>query len=83
MQGHSREEIAAADPFEGRGVFLEAPGAKSAEMLAQVTACAGSPVPAIAWDGIGAWIDLGSTELDVKELRRKWAREPAPLVIPS
>jgi hypothetical protein len=61
MQDHTREEMAAEDPYEGRGTFLPAPGATGAEMLARLREVTGEILPALAWEGIGVWADLGSS----------------------
>lgn len=72
MQEFSREEMAAADPFAGRGVFLAAPGASSAEMLERLASCLGATVPAAAWDGIGVWADPGSSGMNAAHVRDQW-----------
>lgn len=68
----SREEMAAEDPYEGRGVFLEAPGMKGGEMLARLAGCLGQVVPAVAWDDIGVWTDPGSGGMTVVAVRERW-----------
>jgi hypothetical protein len=73
MQEFSREEMAAADPFEGRGVFLAAPGAKSAEMLERLFSCVSATVPAVAWDDIGVWADHGSSGMNAASIRDRWS----------
>lgn len=72
MQENSREEMIRADPFAGRGVFLEAPGATTAQMLARVTACAGAAVPAVAWGDVGVWVDPGSNGMNAATFRERW-----------
>lgn len=72
MQEASREEMAAADPFEGRGVFLPAPGSSSGQMLARLAACLGSVVPAAAWDGLGVWADPGSSGMNAADVCDLW-----------
>lgn len=69
---HSREEMAAADPYEGRGVFLAAPGVKGGEMLARLSESLGQAVPAVAWDGIGVWTDPGSSGMTAVAIRERW-----------
>jgi hypothetical protein len=72
MQAVSREEMVRADPFGGRGVFLEALGKTTAQMLARVTACAGAAVPAVAWGDAGVWVDPGSSGMDAVAFRERW-----------
>jgi hypothetical protein len=69
---HSREEMAASDPYGGRGVFLAAPGVAGDEMITLLAARMGAVVPAVAWDGIGAWVDPGSTGTDPDLIRERW-----------
>lgn len=72
MQEVPREEMAAADPFEGRGVFLPAPGVKSQEALSRLATCLDAVVPAVAWDGIGVWMDPGSSGMNAAIVRDRW-----------
>lgn len=72
MEEVPRERAAAADPFEGRGVFLEAPGDEAGEMLARLEFCLGKTVPAVAWGEIGVWVDLGSNGMDSAIVRDRW-----------
>jgi hypothetical protein len=72
MQEIPREEIAACDPYGGSGLFLEAPGLEPAEILARLEERLGVTVPAVAWGGIGAWIDPGSSGTNVADLRDLW-----------
>jgi hypothetical protein len=72
MQESSREEMAAADPFEGRGVFLASPGSGKAEMLARLATLLDATVPAVAWDAIGVWVDPGSIGIDTVALLGRW-----------
>jgi hypothetical protein len=72
MQELTREEMAAADPFGGHGVFLEAPGDGSQAMLARLAACLGATVPAVAWDDIGIWVDPGSSGMSAVSIRDRW-----------
>lgn len=72
MQQLTREETAAADPFGGQGVFLAAPGTGSGEILGRLAGCLGTTVPAVAWDGIGAWVDPGSTGMSAELVQRLW-----------
>lgn len=72
MQEVSREEMAAADPFGGRGVFLAAPGLSPGEMLARLERCLGAVLPAVAWGGIGVWTEPGSSGIDAVAVRDRW-----------
>lgn len=72
MQELSREETAAADPYDGRGVFLAAPAKTSGQILKELAERLGMTVPAIAWDGIGAWVDPGSTGMSAVIVRDLW-----------
>lgn len=71
----SREEMAAQDPYEGRGVFLAAPGVSGPEMLRRLAVASGAILPAIAWDGIGAWADPGSSTDGGAALLAAWQEE--------
>lgn len=53
------EELAAADPFSGAGVFLALPGATAPEILKALESAFGAVVPAVACPGKGAWVDSG------------------------
>lgn len=72
MQALTREEMAAADPFGGRGIFLEAPGAGTAEMIERLASCLGVTVPAVAWGAIGIWADPGSSGMNAASIRDRW-----------
>jgi hypothetical protein len=72
MEAVTREQMAAADPYEGRGVFLGAPGMKSSEIVEALAARMGMIVPAVAWDGIGAWVDPGSCGMSAGLIRDRW-----------
>ena len=72
MDSFSREEMAAEDPFEGRGVFLAAPGIPGADIITALSEALGVTVPAVAWDGIGAWIDPGSTGMSTELVQCRW-----------
>lgn len=73
MQAHSREEMAAADPYGGRGVFLPAPGESSGTILLRLGERMGAVVPAVAWDGIGAWVDQGSCGMSAAIICDRWS----------
>jgi hypothetical protein len=45
-----------ADPFGGHGLFL-AMDAPAAEILAALEEAAGAVIPAVAFEGLGAWVD--------------------------
>lgn len=72
MQESSREEIASCDPYEGRGVFLGAPGKGREEITGMLASRLGMIVPAVTWDDIGAWVDPGSTGISAELIRDRW-----------
>jgi hypothetical protein len=72
MQELTREEMAASDPYEGRGVFLPAPGMGAQSIVDALEGRLGMIVPAIAWDGIGAWVDPGSTGMSAALILDRW-----------
>jgi hypothetical protein len=72
MEEVPREEMAAADPFGGRGVFLSAPGMSSDEIIKALAERTGKIIPAAAWDCIGAWVDPGSTGMSSAHVRDLW-----------
>jgi hypothetical protein len=72
MEEIPREQMAATDPFGGRGVFLSAPGMNRDEITGALAGRLGMTVPAVAWDGIGAWVDPGSTEMSAELIRDRW-----------
>lgn len=72
-----RDVIASADPYLGRGVFLAAPGMECEEITGKLAERLGMTVPAVAWDGIGAWVDLGGVPgMDAQELESRWGATP-------
>lgn len=74
MEQLRREEIASADPYMGRGVFLVAPGMDCDAITGQLTERLGMIVPAVSWNGIGAWVDLGGVPgMSAQELERRWS----------
>jgi hypothetical protein len=69
-----REEIASADPYMGRGVFLAAPGTDLDAITGKLAERLGMIVPAVTWDGIGAWVDLGGVPgMTAQELESRWS----------
>jgi hypothetical protein len=68
----SRQEMAAADPYQGRGVFLGAPGRSRDEIVEELASRLGMIAPAVTWDGIGAWVDPGSTGMSAGLIRERW-----------
>jgi hypothetical protein len=46
-----------SDPFGGHGIFL-AMDAPAAEILAALEEAAGTTIPAVAFEGSGAWLDV-------------------------
>jgi len=72
-----REDIASADPYLGRGVFLAAPGAGCEEITGRLAGLLGMTVPAVAWSGIGAWVDIGGVPgMSAQELESRWSAVP-------
>jgi hypothetical protein len=67
-----RDQVAATDPYEGRGVFLSAPGMSCEEITGALAERMGATVPAVAWGGIGAWVDQGSTGISAELIRERW-----------
>ena len=72
MEQLSREVVAATDPYLGRGVFLAAPGMERDKITGALAERLGTVVPAFAWDGIGAWVDPGSTGMSAELIRDLW-----------
>jgi hypothetical protein len=72
MESLSREEMAAEDPFGGRGVFLTAAGMTGTEMLGRLASVTGISLPAVAWEGIGLWADPGSSRAVTSALLGGW-----------
>jgi hypothetical protein len=60
MEVSTADQVAAQDPFGGRGLFLPM-DAGGEEILGAVQETFGS-VPAIAWPGRGAWVIPQSPE---------------------
>lgn len=66
------EEVASADPFEGRGAFL--PMDASADgILRELEAAFAAVLPAVAIPGRGAWVDAGGIGIDPREIARAWS----------
>ena len=64
-------EIAADDPFRGHGVFLPLPEAKGSEIIGALEQAFGE-IPAVAWPGRGAWVDLKGAGLTPAEALLAW-----------
>jgi hypothetical protein len=66
-----RDQLAKADPYGGRGLFLamDEPGDV---ILAALEEAAGAPVPACAFGGHGAWVDTGAPAVDRERLLSAW-----------
>jgi hypothetical protein len=58
MEERTREEMAADDPFGGRGVFLPFPGMDMAAISGELADRGLGSVPSFIWDGIGAWAEV-------------------------
>lgn len=66
-------DIAADDPFCGRGAFLPLPGAKGSEIIGALERAFGE-IPAVAWPGRGTWVDLANGEMSAGEALLAWGR---------
>jgi hypothetical protein len=60
-----------ADPFGGHGAFL-AMAAPAAEILCALEAAAGRVIPAVAFDGTGAWVDASAPGTDLPRILARW-----------
>lgn len=58
METPTREEIAAEDPFGGRGTFLPFPGLGDADISGELEEKGLGAVPSFIWGGIGAWVEV-------------------------
>jgi hypothetical protein len=58
MEESTREQMAAEDPFGGRGRFLSFPGLGIAEISDAMTETGLGGAPSFIWDGIGAWVEV-------------------------
>lgn len=83
MEEIPREEAAAEDPFGGTGVFLAAPGLTSLRMLEFLASLSETVIPAVAWDHLGAWADLGSPEAANLDLKSGWHKLTREEVTPN
>lgn len=74
MEQLGREAVASADPYLGRGVFLSGLGMDRDAITGKLAERLGMIVPAVAWDGIGAWVDLGGVPgMSAQELESRWS----------
>lgn len=64
--------MAAEDPFGGGSVFLWMPGSTAEQILDDLARRLGMIVPAVAWDGLGAWVDVKEACLTREELLARW-----------
>jgi hypothetical protein len=62
-------QIAAEDPFAGRGVFL---ACGEEDVQAELDRAFGGTVPAVTWPGLGAWVDQNGSGLSPEELVSWW-----------
>ena len=69
IQVRSAAEIAAEDPFSGRGVFL---ACAEGDVQAELERAFGGTVPAVTWPGLGAWVDREEAGLSPGELASWW-----------
>jgi len=58
MEESTREQMAAEDPFGGRGRFLPFPGLGVAEISDAMREAGLGLAPSFIWDGIGAWVEV-------------------------
>jgi hypothetical protein len=58
MEESTREQMAAEDPFGGRGTFLPFPGLGGTEISAELEEKGLGSAPSFVWDGIGAWVEV-------------------------
>ncbi|MCW2929971.1 MAG: hypothetical protein JWM19_933 [Actinomycetia bacterium] len=66
-------EIAADDPFCGRGAFLPMAGAKGSEIIGALERAFGE-VPAVAWPDRGAWVDLADRGMSEADALLAWGQ---------
>lgn len=71
MQEATPEELAAEDPFGGRGTFLRSE-LDSDGIVAELNRAFGGSVAAVAWPGLGAWVDGGAAGLSPAEVLAWW-----------
>lgn len=72
MEEASRDQMAAADPFGGNGIFLAAPHLENEEIIDALETRLRMIIPAVAWGGIGAWVDQGSIGMSAARVRALW-----------
>ena len=66
-----------ADPFGGHGAFLPM-DAPAAEILAALEEAAGTVLPAVAFEGKGAWLDTRSPGADLPAITARWEEGSRP-----
>lgn len=77
MDASTPEQMAADDPFPGRGVFL--PLVAPAEQIMEALDRAFGIVPAVAWPNRGAWIDPAGMDVTPAEALARWGNANAAL----
>lgn len=70
MDVATAEEMAAQDPFGGRGVFLPME-ASGEDILGELDRVLGT-VPSVAWPMRGAWVQADETGFSAAELQARW-----------
>lgn len=71
MEMASADQIAAEDPFDGRGVFLPMTAA-AGDIIDALERVFGTAVQAVAWPERGAWADTSVTGMQAAEMLARW-----------
>lgn len=71
IEEETTESVAAADPFEGRGLFLPA-AENGLEILARLEREFGRIVPAAIVSGNGAWLDATDLSSADRVIASRW-----------
>ena len=74
----SQEEVAAEDPFQGNGCFIEDKESSAEDMFTKFFEFFGE-MPAVAWEGQGIWLDASAVEGGAQSLKERWAESQKPL----
>jgi hypothetical protein len=64
MEESTREQMAAEDPFGGRGTFLPFPGLGDTEISVELEEKGLGAAPSFIWGGIGAWVEVAGAGRD-------------------
>lgn len=64
------EQLAAEDPFEGRGLFLALQ--EKAEVILRALEDTFGIVAAVAWPGRGVWVDTRALDVSKDEALARW-----------